>query len=248
MTDFYDHPDLYDALFPAGAHASFYADLARQQKGAVLELACGTGQLVIPIALQGLSTVGLDRSHAMLTVAKGRASEAGASLALLQSDMRDFALRRKFKLIFVARNSLLHLLSNDDVLACFASVRAHLARDGLFAFDVFNPDLTRYAGGAPGQRFPVMEINTPRFGTVRVEETRDYDAASQVNHATWYISASGQQEAWAVPLVLKSIFPDELLSLLSAAGLDLIGRFGELSGDAFSLASRVQVCLCRRRA
>jgi ubiquinone/menaquinone biosynthesis C-methylase UbiE len=47
----------------------FYVDLARQQAGAVLELACGTGQLTIPIALDGFLTVGLDRSSAMLNSA-----------------------------------------------------------------------------------------------------------------------------------------------------------------------------------
>lgn len=59
-SELYDHPDLYDALLPVGAHVPFYVDVARQQAGAVLELACGTGQLTIPIALQGLPTVGLD--------------------------------------------------------------------------------------------------------------------------------------------------------------------------------------------
>ena len=53
VSDFYDHPDLYDALLPVKGHVPFYVDLARQQTGAVLELACGTGQLTIPIALDG---------------------------------------------------------------------------------------------------------------------------------------------------------------------------------------------------
>ena len=65
-SDFYDYPDLYDVLLSVGAHAPFYVDMARQQGGAVLELACGTGQLTIPIALQGLPTVGLDQSSVML--------------------------------------------------------------------------------------------------------------------------------------------------------------------------------------
>lgn len=115
--DFYEYPDLYDALLPVGAEVPFYADLARQQSGAVLELACGTGQLTIPIALQGLPAVGLDQSRAMLDVAKRRASAGNAPVAFLQSDMRDFALGRAFSLIFVGRNSLLHLLSTEDLLA-----------------------------------------------------------------------------------------------------------------------------------
>ena len=58
VSDFYDYPDLYDALLPVGAEVPFYVDLAQQQAGAVLELACGTGQLTIPIALQRSSDRG----------------------------------------------------------------------------------------------------------------------------------------------------------------------------------------------
>lgn len=105
VSDFYDHPQLYDELLPVGAEVPFYLDLARQQGGAVLELACGTGQIAIPIALQGLPTVGLDQSGEMLNVAKARASELGAPVEFVQGDMRDFALGPHFKLVFIARNS-----------------------------------------------------------------------------------------------------------------------------------------------
>jgi SAM-dependent methyltransferase len=246
-SNFYDHPHLYDALLPVDAHVPFYVDLARQQAGAVLELACGTGQLTIPVAGLGLPVVGLDQSHAMLNVARRRASAASASVAFVQGDMRDFALGRTFDLIFVARNSLLHLLSTADLMAALTAVRRHLTSDGVFAFDIFNPSV-RILAQPSGERFPVMEVTTAAFGPLRVEGTSDYDPATQVNHATWYISTPDKPDAWTVPLVLRSIFPQELPLLLSAAGFDLISRFGELSRAPFGPGCRVQVCLCRPRA
>ena len=245
--DFYDHPDLYDALFPAGAHVPFYVDLARKQGGAVLELACGTGQLTIPVAELGLPTVGLDQSSAMLGVARRRASAASAPVAFVQSDMREFALSRAFSLIFVARNSLLHLLSTTDLLATLTTVRRHLTADGVFAFDIFNPDV-RLLARPSDRRFPVMEVATAEFGPLRVEATSDYDRATQVSHGSWHISAPNKPDAWIVPVVLRSIFPQELPLLLSAAGLELINRFGDLSREPFGTLSRAQVCLCRPRA
>ena len=211
-----------------------------------MELACGTGQLTIPIALDGHSVVGLDRSGAMLKVAKGRASAAGVPVALVQSDMRDFALGREFDLIFIARNSLLHLLSTVDLLAAFTAVRRHLAPDGVFAFDIFNPN-DRLLARPAGQRFHIMDAETATFGSLCVEGTNDYDPATQVNRATWYISTTDKRDAWIVPLVLRSIFPQELPLLLSAAGFELISRFGELSREPFAPGSRAQVCLCRAR-
>ena len=213
----------------------------------MLEIACGTGQLTIPVASLNVPTFGLDRSGAMLDAAKSRAAEAGAPVAFVQGDMRDFALGRNFNLIFVARNSLLHLLTAADLLAAFAAVRRHLAPDGVFAFDVFNPDVNTLARPR-GQRFPVMEVTTAALGPLRVEGTCDYDSATQVNHATWYVSTPGKPDAWIVPLVLRSIFPQELPLLISAAGLELVARFGDLSGAPFGRGSRIQICLCRRRA
>ncbi len=244
MSDFYDHPDLYDALLPATSHVPFYVDLARQQAGAVLELACGTGQLTVPIALDGFATVGLDQSNAMLEGAAKRAAAASASVEFVQGDMRAFALGRAFSLIFVARNSLLHLLSTEDLLAALAAARRHLAPGGILAFDIFNPDARRLARPA-GQRFPVMDVSTAAFGPLHVEETCEYDSTTQVNHGTWYVSTPATRDAWIVPLELRSIFPEELPGLVSAAGLELIDRFGDLSRVPFGPGSRSQVCLCR---
>src|SRR6185503_20078403 len=136
---------------------------------------------------------------AMLDVGKRRASAAGASVEFLQGDMRDFALGREFKLIIVARNSLLHLLSTEDLLAALTAVRRHLAQDGVFAFDIFNPNVALLAKPT-GQRFPVMEASTVRFGPLSVETTNDYDAATQVNRATWFISTPDRRDAWTVPM------------------------------------------------
>src|SRR4051812_3963797 len=101
-SDLYDHPALYDSLLPVGAHVPYYLELARQAKGDVLELACGTGQLTLPIASAGIPIVGLDLSTPMLDTAKERAAAATLSIEYLLSDMRNFDLGRQFALIFIA--------------------------------------------------------------------------------------------------------------------------------------------------
>ena len=162
-SDLYEHPELYDALLPATAHVTYYAELAQRAAGDVLELACGTGQLTAPIAAAGFPTVGLDLSAAMLTAARQRAAAAQVPVEFVQGDMRHFDLGRQFALIFIARNSLLHLHSTEDLLAAYAAVRRHLAPGGTFAFDIFNPDVRLLARPA-GQRFPVFEKETESFG------------------------------------------------------------------------------------
>lgn len=240
----YDHPALYDALLPAAAHVSYYVDLARQASGDILELACGTGQLTVPVASTGLPTVGLDLSAPMLAAAKQRATARRVSIEYVPGDMRNFDLGRKFALIFIARNSLLQLHSTEDLLAFFAAVRRHMAPGGIFAFDVFNPNV-RLLARPSGQRFPVFQVETEPFGKLSVEETIDYDSATQVGRSRWYISAPGNPDAWVLNLQLRNIFPQELPLLLTAGGFQLKSRRGDLSEAPFNSTSRFQVCLCQ---
>ncbi len=93
--EFFQHPDLYDALLPVGGHLPFYVDLARQQAGSALEPVCGTGQLTVPIAAAGISTVGLDQSAATLDAAKRRAGAAGVSVDLVEGDIHSSAELRR---------------------------------------------------------------------------------------------------------------------------------------------------------
>ena len=149
-SDLYDHPALYDALLPAATHVPYYVDLARRASGDVLELACGTGQLTVPIASAGVPTAGLDLSAPMLNGARERAAIANVSVDYVLGDMRNFDLGRRFALIFIGRNSSLPPFDRrSGHLRC--GRRRHLAHGGIFAFDIFNPDvrmLARPSGSA----------------------------------------------------------------------------------------------------
>ena len=241
----YENPDLYDALLPASDNQlNFYVTLAQRGAGGVLELACGSGQLIVPIAAINSPAVGLDNSAQMLTGARRRARAAAARVEFVEADMREFELGQQFSLIFIARNSLLHLSEQHEFAAMFGAVRRHLLPDGVFAFDIFNPDLSM--SSRPGtERFPVMRKASQLYGELTVEATSDYDAVSQVNRATWFISTPEQHDAWVAPLHLRWIFPQELKALLAANGFRLERRDGDYSGADFTGASRLQVCQCR---
>ena len=240
----YENPDLYDTLLPVSPREpGFYTALARAQAGPVLELACGSGQIAVPIAATGASIVGLDLSPEMLAAARRRAESASAQIEFVEADMRDFDLGRRFSLVFVARNSLLHLSTQDDFAAFFSAVRRHLAPEGILAFDIFNPKLQLLTRPS-GERFELMRVASETYGELTVDATDDYDRASQVNRATWFISTPTQRDAWVAPLHLRSIYPQELLALLGSNGFRMIRRDGDYSGGTFTSASPSQVCQC----
>lgn len=240
----YESPGLYDTLLPVSpAQLTFYKTLADRQDGAVLALACGSGQLIVPIASTGFPATGLDRSQDMLMAARRRTAAAGARVEFVEGDMRDFDLGQLFSLIFVARNSPLHLSEPDDFAALFASLRRHLAPGGIFAFDIFNPDLCLLSR-PQGERFPVMRVQCEAYGEL-LEATHDYDRRSQVNRATWFVSTTAHEDRWVTPMHLRSIFPQELVVLLAKSGLRLLSRDGDYTGGRFSSASGNQVCQCQ---
>jgi SAM-dependent methyltransferase len=247
----YDDPSLYDRIVsPPSASLEFYLEVIGATKGPVLELACGTGRLTIPIARAlahdpSRPVTGLDLAPAMLEAARRKAAAAGATIELMLDDMRRFALGRRFGTILVAFNSLLHLTSNDALAECFARVREHLEPGGVFMFDIFNPSIQLLAR-APTERSTVTLVDDPELGEIHVETTIDYDAATQVNQGAWIFSAPDRRDYMTVPLHLRCIFPQELPVLLASNGFRLETRHGDFGGEPFSSDSPRQVCICRR--
>jgi SAM-dependent methyltransferase len=246
---FYDDPDLYDRVSaPPAASVTFYVDLAREARGDVLELACGTGRVTIPIARavagMGRTVTGLDLAPSMLDAARAKSAAAGVRPDLVSGDMRHFALGRRFALIFVAFNSLLHLTTNEALGECFACVREHLAPGGRFVFDVFNPSVQMLAR-SPSERMTMAKVPDDELGEIHVEATMDYDAATQVNRSSFHFSAPGRPDYLTVPIHLRSLFPLELPLLLSVHGFTLETRYGDFEAEPFTSASARQVCICR---
>lgn len=251
----YDSAALYDRVVRPGPCEAFYRALARDAGGGtaatLLELACGTGRLTIPFARDGHEVVGLDASPAMLEAARAKAAVDGLGVAFVRGDMRSFALRRRFALIVVSCNSLAHLTTSEDLRACLRRVRDHLAPDGLFAFDVVNPDVATLARPrAEGVR---LDLGPNPSSAVEVEEVASYDPVRQVRTARWRVrepvpvpgvSRAAREMA---PLRLRLIFPQELPLLLEAEGLELVARYGDFAGNPLAGASLNQVCLARRR-
>lgn len=243
---FYSDARLYDRLFPGGESAvDFYRAEADRQGGSVLELGCGTGHKLIPIASDGHPCTGLERSSDMLAAARRKGDERGVEVEWIQGDMREFDLGRTFDLVFVAANSLLHLLEAEDVVGCFQSVRRHLAPGARFVFDVFNPSV-RMLAQADGVRRTreALSFVDPDRGTVKVEVAETYDAAAQVTRGTWHLSTDLEPDFFVAPLVVRSIFPQELPLLLTLGGLRLVDRFGDWSGRPFTGDAAIQLCVC----
>ena len=119
----------------------FYVEEAVRAGGPVLELGVGTGRIAVPMASAGVSVIGVDSSEGMLAVARERAELAGVSglVDLRHGDMREPPVDGPFALVAIPFRSLLHMESDSDRRAALQAVRARLAPEGRFVFDVFTP-------------------------------------------------------------------------------------------------------------
>ena len=243
----YSDARLYDLMFPQpggpGSRAQFYLDLAATTGGPVLELGCGTGSVLLPIAERGIACQGIDLSSAMLARAREKFEARGVTAGLHVGDMTDFDLDERFGLVFVASNSLTHLHVADDVVSCFRAVRRHLTPGGRFAFDVFNPSVQVLAG-ADGLRRERRRFADPERGEIRVDVEERYDAAAQVTRGIRYFSTDTEPDFVVSPVEVRSFFPQELVLLLEAGGLRLVERFGDVERAPFTGDAPSQVCIC----
>ena len=117
---------------------AFYRELARGSGGPVLELGCGSGRVLLPIAREGIAALGLDTSEAMLE--ELRRKEPPAHLEVVRGGMESFEFgKRRFRLIYSAFRALQHLERVADQVSCVERAYRHLEPGGTFAFDVSAP-------------------------------------------------------------------------------------------------------------
>ena len=119
----------------------FWQELVFQQGDPVLELGCGTGRLLIPLAEAGYRLVGLDREAGMLAELQAHLpADCGGRVHLVQTDFLSMPLARRFPLIILPCNTL-STLPRRVVGSFFQRVAASLAAGGIFAASLPNPDL-----------------------------------------------------------------------------------------------------------
>ena len=122
---------------------SFYVDLAKQIGGPILEMGCGTGRVLLPIARAGVEIHGLDNAPAMLEILRERiqkdAEEVRRKITLHEGDMRQFRGEQKYRLVTIPFRPMQHMYTLEDQIAALKTAAFHLDKDGILAFDVFFP-------------------------------------------------------------------------------------------------------------
>src|SRR5881398_3497862 len=123
--------------------------------GPALELGIGTGRIALPLAARGIRVHGIDLSEAM--VARLRAKPGGDAVTVTIGDFTTTKVEGTFSLAYLVFNTIMNLTTQDDQVACFQNVAAHLEPGGRFVIEVGVPGLQRLPPGETFQPFHVGE-------------------------------------------------------------------------------------------
>ncbi|MFW9878229.1 MAG: class I SAM-dependent methyltransferase [Candidatus Thorarchaeota archaeon] len=222
----------------------FYINKAKEYGEPVLELACGTGRVTIPIAKEGLSITGLDLLASMLKEAKRKSKEQGIEIEWIEGDMTNFNLHKKFNLILIPACAFNWMLELENVEKCLRCVKKHLKPKGVLIFDAFNPNLDILVRGLL-ETYPSAEYQDPDGrGLVNVSENTKYDKATQI--LLWRLSYSIADKiiSNSNEMKLRIFFPQEIDAILKYNGFKIIAKYGDFDSNPYSSDSKRQIFVC----
>lgn len=257
-------PDTYEVLAKHydGAYeamkledAPFYLELARKSGGPVLEIGCGTGRVLLPIARAGVPIEGLDASPAMLGVLRGKLEKEPADVRrrvkLHRGDIRKFRSRKKFRLVTIPFRPLQHMHTLRDQIAALTNAAALLDRDGKLVFDVFFPKFERVTSGV-GEEQPEAEwpIDGGKRRVVRHFRKDSYDKIRQ-NFTGRFLIRTYEGEKLVReeqgPLKMTWYTHGQLESLFLHAGLEVMEEYGSFAKAPLDNDSVEMIFILKKR-
>jgi SAM-dependent methyltransferase len=211
----------------------FLVDLAFD--GSALELGIGTGRIALPLAQRGLRVHGIDLSEAM--VARLRAKPGADQIGVTIGDFATTTVEARFSVAYLVFNTIMNLTSQDEQVACFQNVAAHLRPGGCFVIEVGIPDLQRLP---PGETVRPFTVSATRLGF------DEYDIAAQglISHHYWI--DDGRLETVSMPF--RYVWPAELDLMAQLAGMSLRERWSGWEREPFTGDSRQHVSVWEKTA
>ena len=249
----------YDLIAPFYdlEHAQFdedldmYRNFAELSGGAILELACGSGRVLLPLAQDGYEVTGVDSSAAMLAIARERLLETGldAHARLVKQDISTLHMEKKFRLAFIALGSFGHIATRKAQQMTLAAVHAHLSPGGTFIVDISNAD-ARYMESLASH---ILHQGTWRRddGTLLTHFVSPTTATDQhlleLTHFYDQHSQGGAVHRTVVTTHLYLFERSEIELLLEQAGFVVKAVYGDYDLGPYQLESPRMICIAEAR-
>jgi SAM-dependent methyltransferase len=242
----YNFPELYDEQYQHYRDDfAFYIALANDYGSPVLELGAGTARVSIALAKAGHAVTGIELSEAMVEKGKERIARENLTnlITLQQGDMRSVQLSQTFPVIIAPFNTLMHAYTMQDQDATLETVKRHLTSDGVFAFDLYNPNFANL-------NVLKREAEWEHVGGTNAELFlyQSHDADHQVLESRYYLDiVQDEGTLTRQTSVLKQRYYSrfELGRMLKQHGFQNVQIFGGFDKRRYSTKEAVMVVVAR---
>jgi SAM-dependent methyltransferase len=186
--------DIYDSYVNVDFDIPFWLLEACSARGKVLELACGTGRVSIPLLNAGVNLSCVDYSPGMLSQFRRKLEASRHCCPIYCQDMAELTLPDRFDLIFIPFHSFSEILDKRKQREALIRIRSHLTPGGSFICTLQNPKVR--TASMDGTSRLVGEFAVQSGATLFVRSTLNFDSLTHV--------ASGEQ-------VYEQLSPDKRL-------------------------------------
>jgi len=225
----------------------FWLGLGQQQGEPILELGCGTGRVLIPLAEAGHTLVGLDIDPHMLMYCQGSVpKELANRVHLLLGDLTAFHLGTQFPLILLPCNTY-STLAEEKRQAALTCIRTHLKPGGLFAIGFPNPALM--AAMAPTRQPEIESHFTHPHSGNPVQTSYQISRRRRTLSMVWYydhLLPDGRVERFSHTIHHHLATTPQYLGEIEAAGFSILDTFGDFDRSALQSDSPNLVVVARR--
>jgi SAM-dependent methyltransferase len=228
--------------------------LAGEGGGPVLELGCGTGRVLVPLAAAGHRVTGVDVSPALLARARARAGAAGVQgrVTLVQAALPGAKLpARDYALAVCTSNTLMHFASPQAQLDLLRFAADHLRDGGVLFLDLFSPDIPRLLAVEGVMELADRWVDEESGAEVLKWSVRSLDLAEQIQETTFIyeeIFAHGETRRTVCPFTLRYLWRNEGELMLRAAGFEVDDVWGDFDGAPYDALSERLIFIARKPA
>lgn len=248
----------YDQAYTAKkdlTDAPFYLDLARKTGGPVLELACGTGRVLLPIAREGIAIHGVDNSVPMLNVLRKNLQrepkDVKELVSVVEGDIRAFRSNRQYPLVIIPFRPLQHMYTVEEQVAALKTAAFHLEEEGILAFDVFFPKFD-LIDARIGQEILEMEWLVKSDAEKVVRRYFKKESVDKINqnftgafiYRTYQAGKLLQEEI--EPLKMSYYTYPHLQALFLLAGLEIVEEYGSFARTPLDNGASEMIFLLKR--
>ncbi|MBM7094485.1 class I SAM-dependent methyltransferase [Bacillus sp. H-16] len=238
----YENPEGYDEKndkYVEDIH--FFKKWAAGKEGPVIDLACGTGRVTLPLAENGISLMGVDIHPGMLSRAKEKAEAENLTVHFFEQDCCSLSLPVQTDFIYMTGNSFQHFLTNDTQDRLLQSVKAHLVKGGMFVFGTRFPQAGELISAESTETIHKREGDSQ----ITYTSTESYDPVEQI----LYCESKTFIDERLVDtdrIKLRYVYPQEMKRVLETNGFSLTAVYGDWDESPLTKHSTNMIVVCEK--